>query len=181
MRRQSAIVAGAALLLVGTAACGSTPSGTPAQTVTVTQTPPAATETVTAMPESAPEQTQEPVEATTAIEPPPPPTSADRAMTLAQEQAVEEAQSYLDYSGFSEQGLLEQLTSQYGAGFEKADAQFAIDYLKPDWNAEAAESAASYLESGSFSRSGLLEQLTSEYGAGFTRSQALYGLKAVGY
>ena len=102
-------------------------------------------------------------------------------MTLAQEQAVEEAQSYLDYSGFSEQGLLEQLTSQYGAGFEKADAQFAIDYLKPDWNAEAAESAASYLESGSFSRSGLLEQLTSEYGAGFTRSQALAGLKAVGY
>lgn len=106
-------------------------------------------------------------------------------LTLAQENAIESAQSYLDYSGFSRKGLFDQLTSKYGEGFEKADAEFAISYLEQnalvDWNEEAAESAASYLESSSFSKSSLFDQLTSKYGEQFTNEQASYALKAVGY
>jgi hypothetical protein len=107
------------------------------------------------------------------------------ALTLGQENAIESAKSYLDSSGFSRKGLLHQLTSEYGEGFEKADAEFALAYLEQnsmvDWNAEAVESAKSYLESSSFSKNSLYEQLTSEYGEQFTPEQAKQALTAVGY
>jgi hypothetical protein len=106
-------------------------------------------------------------------------------LTLAQENAVESAQSYLNYSGFSRAGLIGQLTSEYGEGYAPADAEFAVKYLEQqklvDWNAEAVESAKSYLEYSSFSKQGLFEQLTSEYGEGFTPDQANYALSKVGY
>lgn len=106
-------------------------------------------------------------------------------LTLGQENAIESAQSYLDYTGFSRKGLLDQLTSEYGGGFPKADAKFALAYLEKnglvDWNAEAVESAQSYLDFSSFSKNALYEQLTSEYGGQFTPEQAKYALKQVGY
>jgi hypothetical protein len=106
-------------------------------------------------------------------------------LTLGQQNAVDSAQSYLDFSGFSRAGLFEQLTSEYGEGYEPADAEFALAYLEQnglvDWNAEAVESAESYLDFSSFSRQGLYEQLTSEYGEGFTPAQAEHALAAVGY
>jgi hypothetical protein len=83
--------------------------------------------------------------------------------------------------GFSEAGLLQQLTSKYGEGFAKKDALFAIKYLSPDWNAQAVQSAQSYLDMGGFSRAELLQQLTSKYGEGFTKAQAQHAIKAVGY
>jgi len=100
-------------------------------------------------------------------------------LTGAQENAIESAQSYLDLTGFSRKGLIQQLTSDAGAGFKRKDAEFAVDYLKPDWKAEAVESAESYLELTSFSRSGLIEQLTSDAGAGFTKAEAEYAAKKV--
>ena len=84
-------------------------------------------------------------------------------------------------TGFSEAGLLQQLTSSYGEGFPKADAQFAIKYLHPDWNAQAVMSAKGYLKMGGFSRAELLTQLTSSAGENYTQAQAQYALKAVGY
>ncbi|WP_375236616.1 Ltp family lipoprotein [Microbacterium schleiferi] len=106
-------------------------------------------------------------------------------LTLGQQNAIRSAQSYLDFTAFSRAGLFEQLTSEYGEGFEAADAEFAIAHLEQnglvDWNAEAAESAQSYLDFTSFSRQGLYEQLTSEYGEQFTPEQAEYALTAVGY
>jgi C1A family cysteine protease len=114
-----------------------------------------------------------------------PSATPSASLTLGQENAIESAQSYLDYSGFSRKGLLNQLTSKYGEGFPRSDAQFAITYLEQndlvDWNAEAVESANSYLETSSFSKSGLFQQLTSKYGAQFTPEQANYALKKVGY
>jgi len=107
------------------------------------------------------------------------------AMTLGQKNAVDSAQSYLSFSAFSRAGLAQQLTSQYGEGYDPADAEFALAYLEQnglvDWNAEAAESAKSYLDMTSFSRDGLYKQLTSEYGEQFTPDQANAGLAAVGY
>lgn len=78
-------------------------------------------------------------------------------------------------------GLFKQLTSSYGSGFSASDANFAISYLHPDWDAQAVLAAKSYLSLGSgFSASSLLQQLTSSYGSGFTYSQAEYALQQVG-
>lgn len=96
-------------------------------------------------------------------------------LTMGQEQASRKAQSYLDLTGFSRTGLIEQLEFE---GFSIEDATFAVDYLAPDWNAEAAEKAQSYIDMTSFSQQGLIEQLMFE---GFDQAQAEYGVAAVGY
>jgi len=99
-------------------------------------------------------------------------------MTGAQQQAVDAAEGYLsDGQGFSEQGMLNQLTSSAGNGFSASDAQFAISYLNPNWDQQAVDAANGYLSEGQgFSEQGLLQQLTSNAGAGFTESQAEYAI-----
>lgn len=101
--------------------------------------------------------------------------------TLEQENALRAAQSYLDFTGFSRQGLIDQLSSEYGSGYPVDVATWAADTVGADWNAEAVESAQSYLEFTSFSRQGLYDQLTSAYGGQFTPDQANHALAAVGY
>ncbi|CAN5479945.1 hypothetical protein BH10ACT5_BH10ACT5_04950 [soil metagenome] len=95
--------------------------------------------------------------------------------TLAQQNAIGKAQSYLDFSGFSRTGLIDQLEYE---GYSTEDATFGADNAGADWNAEAAEKAASYLEFTSFSRQGLYDQLAYE---GFTDAEIQFGLAAVGY
>jgi len=106
---------------------------------------------------------------------------ASPSMTDAQQQAVDAATGYLsDGQGFSEQGLLGQLTSSAGNGFSQSDAQFAINYLNPNWDQQAVDAANGYLSSGQgFSDQGLLQQLTSSAGSGFTESQAEYAINSV--
>ena len=101
------------------------------------------------------------------------------SMTASQENAVESAEGYLEYSGFSRKGLIQQLSSSAGEGFSRADARFAVNHVDVDWNAEAVESAKNYLEYSSFSRSGLIQQLTSDAGEGFTQAQAQYAVNKV--
>lgn len=103
---------------------------------------------------------------------------ASPPMTTAQQQAVDAAESYLsEGQGFSEQGLLDQLTSSAGNGFSKSDAEFAINYLHPNWDQQAVDGAKSYLSEGQgFSEQGLLQQLTSSAGSGFTEAQAEYAI-----
>ena len=97
------------------------------------------------------------------------------------QQAVETAQGYLGMgTGFSEQGLLKQLTSNSGNGFTEAQAEYAINHLHPDWNAQAVDAAKGYMQIGGFSRASLIEQLTSSYGSGFTEAQAEYAASQVG-
>jgi Host cell surface-exposed lipoprotein len=107
-----------------------------------------------------------------------PAAPASPSMTGGQQQAVDSAESYLsEGQGFSKQGLLNQLTSSFGEGFSKSDAEFAIKYLKPNWDKQAVDAAKGYLGDGEgFSRSSLIQQLTSSYGDGFTESQAEYGV-----
>jgi len=100
--------------------------------------------------------------------------------TVAQENAIESAQSYLDMSGFSRAGLIQQLTSKMGEGFKAKDAVFAVNHIKVDWNKEAVESAKTYLDMSSFSRAGLIQQLTSKAGDQFTPAQATYAANHVG-
>lgn len=110
-----------------------------------------------------------------------PPAPTTPAMTTGQQQAVDAAQSYLSLGqGFSYAGLLQQLTSSAGDGFSKSDAEFAINYVKPDWDQQAVDAAKGYLSLGEgFSSSSLLQQLTSSYGDGFSQAQAEYAVDKV--
>lgn len=105
---------------------------------------------------------------------------AKPSLTNSQEQAVGSAESYLGFTAFSRKGLIRQLSSSAGEGFSVADATFAVDYLKVDWNDQAAKSAKKYLEMTHFSRAGLIRQLESSAGEGFTHAQAVYGAKKAG-
>jgi hypothetical protein len=101
------------------------------------------------------------------------PTETKSGFTRSQDNAIESATSYLNYSSFSKQGLIRQLKTEE---FSEADAAFAVEYLETsggvDWNEQAVKSAESYLDYSSFSLPGLVNQLESE---GFTPAQAQYG------
>ena len=89
--------------------------------------------------------------------------------------AINTAKQYLDYSGFSRQGLIKQLEFE---GYPTESATYAADNCGANWNEECAETAQNYLDYSSFSRDGLYQQLQFE---GFTDEQIQYGLSAVGY
>jgi hypothetical protein len=95
--------------------------------------------------------------------------------TIGQKNARESAESYLDFSAFSRQGLIDQLEFE---DYSTEDAEYAVDILNVDWKEQAAKSAESYLEFTSFSRDGLIDQLVFE---GYTQEEAEYGVAAVGY
>jgi hypothetical protein len=95
-------------------------------------------------------------------------------LTVAQEQAIGSAESYLRYSGFSRTGLIDQLEFE---GFTSEDAEFAVDYLDVDWKEQAVRVAQGYLDYSHFSRQGLIDQLEFE---GFTHKQAEHGANEVG-
>lgn len=116
----------------------------------------------------------------------PPATSAPDAkpaaqnLTGPQKNAVKAAQSYLSFSAFSRDGLIEQLSSQAGDGFNMNDATKAVDSLNVDWNQEAVKSAKQYLQMMGFSCSGLIQQLSSRAGGKFTEKQATFGAQRAG-
>lgn len=98
--------------------------------------------------------------------------AAEPDMTPGQANAVRSAEDYLSFMGFSRQGLIDQLSSEYGSGYSVEDATFAVDHLEVDWNEQAVTSAASYLDTMPFSRAGLIDQLSSEHGSQYTVEQA---------
>ncbi|WP_082456233.1 Ltp family lipoprotein [Novosphingobium sp. Leaf2] len=102
------------------------------------------------------------------------------SLTGPQNNAARSAAEYLDTGAFSRDGLIHQLSSEYGAGFDVSDATVAVDSLNVDWNQQAEKSARSYLEMSGFSCSGLIQQLSSDHGAQFTKSQATYGAQQAG-
>lgn len=102
--------------------------------------------------------------------------SSSSSVSREYRNALETAKSYLRYSAFSEKGLYEQLTSEYGEQYPADAAQYAIDNCGADWNAEALESAKNYLEMDPMSDAELFDQLTSEYGEQFTPEQAQYAI-----
>jgi hypothetical protein len=103
----------------------------------------------------------------------------EEAARRANGRALQSAESYLATSGFSKQGLYEQLSSSAGEGFTPAEAQYAVDHVDVDWNKEAVQSARSYLQTSPMSRAELIDQLSSSAGEGFTYEQALYAVNKV--
>lgn len=112
--------------------------------------------------------------------PAPSPTKTEPTYTVEQENAIEAAQNYVDFGPFSKKGLIDQLSSNYGDGYPKPVAKFAVKHIDVNWEAEAVEAAENYLEFGSFSRSSLIDQLSSSYGDQFTKAQAEYAASKVG-
>ena len=101
-------------------------------------------------------------------------------LTNRQKNAVRAAKQYLSFQGFSRDGLISQLSSAAGNGFDVADATIAVDSLGVDWNEQAVKSAKAYLDLMGFSCSGLIQQLSSSAGDKYTKSQATYGAKKAG-
>lgn len=115
----------------------------------------------------------------TTVESDPPSTSSSISestqMTTAQRNALKSAKSYLDYTAFSYNGLIDQLEYEE---YSHEDAVYAVEHCGADWNEQAAKMAKQYLDYTSFSRNGLIDQLEYE---GFTHEQAVYGVEANGY
>jgi hypothetical protein len=103
----------------------------------------------------------------------------ENAARRANRRSLQSAEDYLAMSGFSKQGLYEQLSSSAGEGFTPAEAQYAVDHVDVDWNKEAVQSARSYLQTSPMSRAELIDQLSSSAGEGFTYEQALYAVNKV--
>ncbi|MBN1530037.1 MAG: Ltp family lipoprotein [Thermoleophilaceae bacterium] len=110
-------------------------------------------------------------------------SAADEApepdLTSGQENALRAAENYLDLSGFSKAGLIQQLSSPAGDGYSKADATFAANHVDADWNAEAVESAQNYLDISPMSKDALIQQLSAAAGDKFTPAQARYAANKV--
>jgi len=95
----------------------------------------------------------------------------------SQNNAVRAAKNYLSFSGFSRAGLVHQLSSDAGDGYNVTDATIAVDSLKINWNKQAVRSAKHYLSFSGFSCKDLINQLSSSAGDKYTDSQANYGAR----
>ena len=84
--------------------------------------------------------------------------------------AVEQAKSYMSWTHFSRQGLIDQLVYE---GYSTTDSTRAVDSLGINWYSEAVEHAKSYLDALSFSEVELLDQLLYDE---YTAAQASYGV-----
>ena len=106
----------------------------------------------------------------TAAEPAPTPTPEPaQTATTGEKNALKSAQSYLNYTAFSRDGLIGQLEYE---GYSTEEATYAADNCGADWNEQALKCAKDYLEYSAFSYTGLIGQLEYEE---FTKEQATYG------
>ena len=101
------------------------------------------------------------------------PFAVKPAKADAQDDAVSKAKSYISFSGFSREGLIDQLEFD---GFTKEEAEYGADNCGADWNEMAVMKAKSYTGLSGFSRDGLVDQLEYE---GFTNDQIAYALDAL--
>lgn len=102
--------------------------------------------------------------------------SLGKEPTSEEKNALKKAQSYSETMHMSKKGIYKQLTSEYGEGFTKEAAQYAIDNIEADWKANALEKAKSYRDTMSMSKNAIYKQLISEYGEQFTKTEAQYAI-----
>lgn len=116
-------------------------------------------------------ETSEPVQEAQAPEPAAPAVPVEYASALIQ------AESYSSMLNMSKAGIYDQLVSEYGGQFTPEAAQYAIDTIQADWNANALAKAKSYQETMALSPEAIRDQLTSEYGEKFTPEEADYAVQ----
>lgn len=93
--------------------------------------------------------------------------------------ALKKAESYSDIMHMSKAAIYDQLVSEYGERFSEEAAQYAIEHLAADWNANALAKAEDYAKIMQMSKAGIYDQLISEYGEQFTPEQAQYAVDHV--
>ncbi|HMS92234.1 MAG TPA: Ltp family lipoprotein [Candidatus Saccharibacteria bacterium] len=91
--------------------------------------------------------------------------------------ALSQADSYANTMHMSKQGVYDQLVSQYGGQFSAAAAQYAVENVKADWNANALAKAKDYQKTLSLSPAAIHDQLTSQNGEKFTQAEADYAIQ----
>lgn len=104
------------------------------------------------------------------------PVEADPDVPTEYISALAQAETYANMMNMSKQGVYDQLTSEYGGQFTNEAAQYAIDNVSTDWNANALAKAESYQETMHMSPDAIYDQLVSEYGEQFTPEQAQYAV-----
>ena len=77
----------------------------------------------------------------------------------------------------SPEAIREQLTSDAGEKFSAEAAQYAVDNVNADWNANALQKAKDYQSQQSMSPEAIREQLTSDAGEKFTPDEANYAIQ----
>lgn len=90
--------------------------------------------------------------------------------------ALAQAGTYANEMHLSKKGVYDQLVSAYGGKFKPEAAQYAVDNVKADWNANALAQARTYQNDLHLSPAGVRDQLVSEYGGKFTASEADYAI-----
>lgn len=94
--------------------------------------------------------------------------------TAGEQNALNKAKSYLNFTAFSRNGLINQLEFE---GFSNSEAVYGVDNCGANWNEQALKKAQSYLSLTAFSRTGLIGQLEFE---GFSNSEAVYAVDNCG-
>lgn len=114
-------------------------------------------------------QTEKPTEKPTSKATEKPTEKPKTDISTGKTNALKSAKSYLEYSAFSYQGLIDQLEYEK---YSNEEAVYAVDNCGANWNEQAVKSAKSYLDYSAFSYQGLIKQLEYEK---FTNSEATYG------
>ena len=91
--------------------------------------------------------------------------------------ALSQATTYANTMYMSKRGVYDQLVSEYGGQFSAEAAQYGIDNVKSDWNANALTKAKTYQDTMHLSPNAILDQLTSDFGEKFTREEADYAIQ----
>lgn len=102
--------------------------------------------------------------------------SLGKEPTTEQKNALKKAETYSSMMHMSKKGIYKQLTSEYGEGFTKDAAQYAIDNIDANWKENALAKAKTYQDSMSMSKNAIYKQLISEYGEQFTKEEAQYAI-----
>lgn len=102
------------------------------------------------------------------------PAETEAQMTTEQKNALRSAKSYLAFTAFSYEGLIDQLEFEQ---YAHEDAVFAADNCGADWNEQALKAAENYLDYSAFSYKGLITQLEFEK---YTTEQATYAVDNCG-
>ena len=108
-----------------------------------------------------------------------PKKEVDESVPMEYKSALAKAESYANGLDMSKKSVYKQLTSEYGEGFPKEAAQYAIDNVVADWNENALNKANSYANDQYMSKKSVYEQLISEYGEQFTKEEADYAISKV--
>lgn len=91
--------------------------------------------------------------------------------------ALNQAKSYAKNMNMSKQAVYDQLVAPMGGKFSEAAAQYAIDNIQVDWNANALAKAKTYQKGMSVSPAAIHDQLTSSAGEKFTEAEADYAIQ----